>query len=84
MEMERPRPIPGSHVVLQVADFSRASMAVILITAIVGARAVMIETAPAQEAVWLVLVRSCGPASLVHAAEAGLFELLVARSHGIC
>ena len=63
--MERPCPIPGSHVVLQVADFSRASMAEVLITAIVGARAVMIETNATQEAAWLALIRSCGPATLV-------------------
>jgi hypothetical protein len=48
----------------------------------------MTETAPAHEAAWLELASSCGPASLVHAAETGLFELLapsnVARSHEIC
>jgi hypothetical protein len=81
--------LSGAHVVLAKSpEITREAMAVILITAIVGARAVMIETDAAQEGAWLELVRSCSPASLVHAAEAGLFELLapssVARSHGIC
>jgi hypothetical protein len=60
------RALSGAHVVLvKSPEITREAMVVILITAIAGARAVMIETNATQEAAWLALIRSCGPATLV-------------------
>jgi hypothetical protein len=44
---------------LQVADFSRSSMAEVLMPLIVGARGT-------QEGAWLEFVRSTNPATLMH------------------
>jgi hypothetical protein len=52
---------------LQVADFIRGPIVEVLIAAIVGARAVMIETDDTQEGAWFELTTACGPASLIGA-----------------